>query len=110
MTRTNYALWKYSLLIALVLGATACSSKAPSDDPAAKRREHSSNNLQKLRVSDNGRFLVREDGTPFFWLNDTAWYLPNVGDDDVLLYLSDRANKQFTSIMFTCADQYYTYN
>lgn len=27
----------------------------------------------RLKVSDNGRFLVRDDGTPFFWLGDTAW-------------------------------------
>ena len=26
-----------------------------------------------LKVSDNARYLVREDGTPFFYLADTAW-------------------------------------
>lgn len=26
-----------------------------------------------LRVSDNGRFLVHADGSPFFYLADTAW-------------------------------------
>ena len=26
-----------------------------------------------LRVSDNRRFLVYEDGRPFFYLGDTAW-------------------------------------
>ena len=29
--------------------------------------------LPRLRVSDNARFLVAEDGKPFFWLADTAW-------------------------------------
>jgi hypothetical protein len=29
----------------------------------------------QLRVSDNKRYLVKEDGTPFFWLGDTAWEL-----------------------------------
>jgi hypothetical protein len=29
--------------------------------------------LPRLRVSSNGRFLVTEDGKPFFWLGDTAW-------------------------------------
>ena len=28
-----------------------------------------------LKVSPNHRFLVRADGTPFFWLADTAWEL-----------------------------------
>jgi len=27
----------------------------------------------RLLVSDNGRFLITEDGKPFFWLADTAW-------------------------------------
>jgi len=29
----------------------------------------------RLKVSENRRFLVREDGSPFFWLGDTAWEL-----------------------------------
>ena len=30
---------------------------------------------QKLKVSENKRFLVTEDGKPFFWMADTAWEL-----------------------------------
>ena len=29
----------------------------------------------RLKVSENQRFLVHEDGTPFFYLGDTAWEL-----------------------------------
>jgi Protein of unknown function (DUF4038) len=29
----------------------------------------------RLKVSPNGRFLVKEDGSPFFYLGDTAWEL-----------------------------------
>lgn len=29
----------------------------------------------KLKVSDNGRYLCYENGTPFFWLGDTGWLL-----------------------------------
>lgn len=29
--------------------------------------------MQKLKVSDNRRFLVKEDGTPFIWIGDTLW-------------------------------------
>jgi hypothetical protein len=32
--------------------------------------------LPKLRVSDNQRFLVKDDGTPFVWIGDTFWHLP----------------------------------
>lgn len=29
-----------------------------------------------LKVSDNARYLQTADGTPFFWLGDTGWLLP----------------------------------
>ena len=29
-----------------------------------------------LKVSANNRFLQYADGTPFFWLGDTGWLLP----------------------------------
>ena len=28
--------------------------------------------LQKIRIADNHRYFVQDDGTPFFWLGDTA--------------------------------------
>ena len=31
--------------------------------------------LPRLKVSENQRFLVKEDGKPFFYLGDTAWEL-----------------------------------
>jgi hypothetical protein len=31
--------------------------------------------LPRLHVSPNGRYLVTEDGDPFFWMGDTAWRL-----------------------------------
>ena len=30
---------------------------------------------QSLKVSADQRHLVHDDGTPFFWLGDTAWEL-----------------------------------
>lgn len=30
----------------------------------------------RLRVSDNQRFLMHENGTPFFWQGETGWLLP----------------------------------
>ena len=32
--------------------------------------------MQRLRVSEDGRRLVTEQGDPFFYLADTAWTLP----------------------------------
>ena len=55
--------------------------------------------LQGLKVSENGRFLVRSDGSPFFWLGDTAWELFHRLDlEDSERYLRDRAGKGFTVI------------
>ena len=30
----------------------------------------------KLKVSDNNLYIIHENGTPFFWLGNTAWLLP----------------------------------
>jgi len=55
--------------------------------------------MQRLKVSDNGRFLVEEDGTPFFWLGDTAWLLIHTLEpEEVDTYLEDRAAKGFNVI------------
>ncbi|MEI7846219.1 MAG: glycoside hydrolase family 140 protein [Chloroflexota bacterium] len=52
-----------------------------------------------LKVSDNRRFLVEADGTPFFYLGDTAWELfHRLSLDDAERYLVDRAAKGFTVI------------
>jgi hypothetical protein len=55
--------------------------------------------MQRLDVSDNGRYLVQEDGTPFLWIGDTAWHLADTLDrEDVELYLNNRAAKGFNVI------------
>lgn len=52
-----------------------------------------------LKVSQNGRYLVRSDGKPFFWLGDTAWLLFQMTTrEDAELYLSTRARQDFTVI------------
>jgi hypothetical protein len=54
--------------------------------------------LPRLRVSDNGRYLVKQDGSPFFYLADTAWGLFHFNRQDVDLYLKTRAAQRFTAI------------
>lgn len=52
-----------------------------------------------LRVSENRRFLVREDGAPFFYLGDTAWELfHRCTLEEAERYLQDRAAKGFSVI------------
>ncbi len=53
----------------------------------------------KLMVSENHRFLVFEDGTPFFYLGDTAWELfHRLSKADAEKYLENRREKGFTVI------------
>jgi hypothetical protein len=53
----------------------------------------------RLKASANGRFLQFEDGTPFFWLADTAWLLFGKLDrSETQTYLEDRRQKGFTVI------------
>ncbi len=54
---------------------------------------------QTLKVSGNGRYLVREDGRPFFYLGDTGWDLfRRLDREETVLYLTNRAEKGFTVI------------
>ncbi|MFN3484177.1 MAG: glycoside hydrolase family 140 protein [Planctomycetota bacterium] len=52
-----------------------------------------------LRVSENRRFLVHADGSPFFYLGDTAWELfHRLTRADAERYLENRRAKGFTVI------------
>jgi hypothetical protein len=54
-----------------------------------------------IRVAQNGRYLEQADGTPFFWLSDTAWNGALKADHASWeTYLSDRKKKQFTVVQF----------
>ena len=65
--------------------------------------------LQRIRVSDNGRYFVRADGTPFFWQADTAWGIFNhAAPADVDAYLDDRKAKGFNVIQGVIALWDYT--
>ncbi|MBD3376811.1 DUF4038 domain-containing protein [candidate division KSB1 bacterium] len=55
--------------------------------------------VQKLTISDNHRYLQVEDGTPFFYLGDTAWMLfHRLNRQEAEKYLQNRAEKGFTVI------------
>ena len=65
----------------------------PAAESSARTR------LLPLQVSENKRFLVKADGTPFFYLADTAWELfHRLNRDEAVRYLSDRVAKGFTVI------------
>ncbi len=72
------------VVAAALLGAAAAAAADP---------------LPRLRVSENRRFLVMEDGQPFFWLGDTAWELfHRLTREEADRYLRNRAERRFTVI------------
>lgn len=53
----------------------------------------------QVRVSDDGRHLVDEEGRPFLWLGDTAWELFHRLDrEEARFYLDRRAAQGFSVI------------
>lgn len=53
----------------------------------------------RLQVAPNGRSLQYADGTPFFYLGDTAWELfHRLTREEAVRYLTDRARKGFNVI------------
>lgn len=60
-----------------------------------------------VRVSDNKHFLVHEDGTPFFYLGDTAWAIfQRLNREEADHYLQDRATKGFTVIQAVALSEF----
>jgi hypothetical protein len=63
--------------------------------------------MEKLKVSTNHRFLITEDGDPFFYLGDTAWELfHRLNIEEAKIYLRDRASKGFTVIQAVILAEY----
>ncbi len=67
--------------------------------------------LAALRISGNGRYLITEDGRPFFWLGDTAWGLISGAcreetreQPSVTRYFKSRSEKGFNVIQTVISD------
>jgi len=75
-----------------IAGMLCCSLALAARGSAAPK-------LPRLKVSDNRRFLVKDDGKPFFYLGDTAWELfHRLNREEADRYLQDRARKGFTAV------------
>lgn len=54
-----------------------------------------------VRVAPDGRYLAHADGTPFFWLADTAWNGALLSSDaDWDHYVKERTRQKFTAVQF----------
>lgn len=55
--------------------------------------------MQRIQVSENGRFFSLEDGSPFFWLGDTAWELFHaLTVEEAELYFKTRSNQGYNVV------------
>ena len=52
-----------------------------------------------LKVSDVGSHLSHVDGTPFFWLGDTGWLLPQRLDRDEAAYYLKRCGEAGSNVV-----------
>ena len=65
----------------------------------------------RLRVSDNQRFLQHEDGTPFFWLGETAWLMPQrLNRDEVQYYLQMCHDAEYNMVQVQVMNEVPSYN
>lgn len=68
-------------------------------DFAQKKESLASAKLLKLSVPKDSRYIMQEDGKPFFWLGDTAWELfHRLTFEEAEFYLKNRAAKGFNVI------------
>lgn len=77
------------LILALLFSFMSCNQKVQKEQKG----------LPALKISENKRFLVDENGNPFFWLGDTGWLLfTKLDRNEADKYLTNRAENGFNVI------------
>ena len=93
MKKKIFWILRRPVFLALIFASMLVSFKIDNRIIHKNEREH------LLRVSDNNRFIVKNDGTPFFYLGDTAWELfHRLNREEADKYLQNRKEKGFTVI------------
>lgn len=65
----------------------------------------------KLMVSDNHRYIIHENGNPFFWLGNTSWLLPErLNRDEVEYYLNKEREEGYNVEQIQVLNAIPTYN
>lgn len=62
---------------------------------------------QKLKISDDHRFLVREDGSPFVWIGETNWFFAQLPPATIDRILDTRSAQGFTVMSISCRQDLY---
>ena len=89
---------KFITVVLVIAGLAACdnSSAGKTDSDIYG---HAGVDKGRVIVSPNQRFLMYENGEPFYWFGDTAWMLiDKVSTADARMYLKKRAEQGFTVI------------
>jgi hypothetical protein len=80
-------------MIIAVLSA-ACSSQSKTEEQIV-----ADDKLDKLKITEDGRYFMTEDKEPFFWLGDTGWLLfSKLNREEADQYLENRREKGFNVI------------
>jgi len=101
--------FKPGLLTVNAYARTVTTHSAPGAPPVARHADRYPDKLctqrtpmdshWQLRVSRDKRTLVKADGSPWFWLGDTAWALfIHLDRDEIHRYFEDRQKKGFSVI------------
>lgn len=61
--------------------------------------------MERLKISKNRRYFETESGTPFVWIADTAWTIPQrMKWDDIEYYMKTRKKQGFTVLQIVALD------
>ena len=91
--------WVRGLFLLLLLVGTAALAQK-------KQTQISPWSNGKLVVSENHRYLQHENGTPFFWLGDTGWLLPErLNRDEAEFYLSECSKRAYNVVQIQTIDR-----
>jgi hypothetical protein len=82
---------------AFALGSAALPFPVAAADPPSRT-------APQLRLSKNRRYLIDDNGKPFFLLGDTPWFLQYHQIDDVKWILEDRLQKGFNTLFLELLD------
>lgn len=94
---------QFQVLVTMVLLTMATALQAAA---AEKPWQHG-----RLTVSENGRFLMHADGTPFFWQGETPWLMPQrLTRDEVVYYLDQCAAAGYNVVQIQVLNAVPSYN
>lgn len=106
MQRMRYFLMGLACLIPGCGQTDECGDAATCAEPRPGEKPQLQPASLRLQASPDGHRIQKSDGTPFFWMGDTAWsVVQRLSREDFDVYLSDRAKRGFT-VTWTAASLY----